>query len=395
VSPQRKPATEQTAARNRAAAASLPGADPDQEEARRGLVAELQPATIAREDGRTVWDLESYDFLDGEPPDTAHPSLWRLGKLTRIGGLFELAPGFYQLRGFDLSNMHVVEGREGIVVIDPLVSAESAAAALALYREHRGERPVTGLVYTHSHVDHFGGAKGVVAEEDVEAGRVPILAPAGFLHHAVSENVFAGTAMARRAGYMYGARLDVLPTDVVNAADRRPVSQGAVRATPVVVAKEGWQGPGALGGIGPGVGVGPLPLQGLDEALDLAVPARCVGRSEDLAGAVGRQGRFEGIGFAIGEGVIAHHRLGCLQAERCEVLDRPVQHGRRGVPALVTMLLDVGVATVVIDHAVQVDVADSGPLLGPGQVADAGDRMPGAIEARQAGDVDVKQGSRL
>src|SRR4029077_3884671 len=147
----------------------------------------------------------SYGFPEGGAPDTAHPSLWRLGKLNRIAGLFELAPGFYQLRGFDLSNMHVVEGDEGIVVIDPLVSVETAAAALALYREHRGERPVTGLIYPHSHDDHLGGAKSIVVAEEVEAGRIPVLAPAGFLHHAVSKNVFAGTAMGRRAGYMYGA----------------------------------------------------------------------------------------------------------------------------------------------------------------------------------------------
>jgi alkyl sulfatase BDS1-like metallo-beta-lactamase superfamily hydrolase len=180
----------------------------DFEEARRGLVAPFEPAPIENEDGRTVWELESYGFLDEEPPATAHPDLWRQGRLNRIAGLFELAPGFYQLRGFDLSNMHVIEGREGIVVIDPLISAETAAAALALYREQRGERPVTGLIYTHSHVDHFGGAKGVVSQEEVDSGSVPVLAPAGFLHHAVSENVFAGTAMARRAGYMYGARLE-------------------------------------------------------------------------------------------------------------------------------------------------------------------------------------------
>jgi alkyl sulfatase BDS1-like metallo-beta-lactamase superfamily hydrolase len=179
----------------------------DFEAARRGLIAPFDPPRVEDEDGRVVWELESYDFLDSEPPPTANPSLWRQSQLCRIAGLFELAPGFYQIRGFDLSNMHVVEGRDGIVVIDPLVSAETAAAALALYREHRGERPVTGLIYTHSHVDHFGGAKGVVSEEEIEARRIPILAPAGFLHHAVSENVFAGTAMARRAGYMYGALL--------------------------------------------------------------------------------------------------------------------------------------------------------------------------------------------
>ncbi len=208
MSGRRKPATQQTAARNRAASGSLPSEDPDQDEARRGLVAELDPPVIAGKGDQPAWELESYDFLEGEAPDTAHPSLWRLGKLNRIAGLFELAPGFYQLRGFDLSNMHVVEGEEGIVVIDPLVSAETAAAALALYREHRGERPVTGLVYTHSHVDHFGGARGILSEEEVRERRIPVIAPAGFLHHAVSENVFAGTAMGRRAGYMYGALLE-------------------------------------------------------------------------------------------------------------------------------------------------------------------------------------------
>jgi alkyl sulfatase BDS1-like metallo-beta-lactamase superfamily hydrolase len=232
VSSAAKPASEWTAARNREAARALPTEDPEQEEARRGLVAELDPGTITNRGGRLVWDVESYGFLDGEAPDTVHPSLWRLGKLTRIAGLFELAPGFYQLRGFDLSNMHVVEGREGVVVIDPLVSAEAAAAALALYREHRGERPVTGLLYTHSHVDHFGGAKGVVSAEEVEAGRVPVLAPAGFLHHAVSENVFAGTAMGRRAGYMYGAKLERGPRGQVGAGLGQTTSLGTITLIP-------------------------------------------------------------------------------------------------------------------------------------------------------------------
>jgi alkyl sulfatase BDS1-like metallo-beta-lactamase superfamily hydrolase len=208
VSKGRKPASEHTATRNREALGSLPpGGDLEQEEARRGLVVAFDPARIGSTSGQTVWELESYDFLEGEPPETVHPSLWRLAGLNRIAGLFELAPGFFQLRGFDLSNMHVIEGDDGIVVVDPLVSAESAAAALALYREHRGERPVTGLIYTHSHVDHFGGARGVLSEEEIEVRGIPVIAPAGFLHHAVSENVFAGTAMARRAGYMYGALL--------------------------------------------------------------------------------------------------------------------------------------------------------------------------------------------
>jgi alkyl sulfatase BDS1-like metallo-beta-lactamase superfamily hydrolase len=207
----------------------------DFEEARRGLIASFDPPVVEGADGRPVWDLRSYDFLDGEAPETVHPSLWRQGQLTRIAGLFELAPGFYQLRGFDLSNMHVIEGDEGIVVIDPLISAETAAAALALYREHRGDRPVTGLIYTHSHVDHFGGAKGVVSAEEVEAGEIPVLAPAGFLHHAVSENVFAGTAMGRRAGYMYGALLERGQRGQVGSGLGQTTSLGTITLIPPTV----------------------------------------------------------------------------------------------------------------------------------------------------------------
>jgi alkyl sulfatase BDS1-like metallo-beta-lactamase superfamily hydrolase len=206
--------------------------DRDLREARRGLVALFEPPVVEDERGRVVWDLRSYDFLDGDAPDTANPHLWRHSQLTRIAGLFELAPGFYQLRGFDLSNMHVVEGGEGIVVIDPLVSAETAAAALALYREHRGERPVTGLLYTHSHVDHFGGAKGIVSAEEIEDRQIPVIAPTGFLHHAVSENVFAGTAMGRRAGYMYGALLARGPEGQLGSGLGQTTSLGSITLIP-------------------------------------------------------------------------------------------------------------------------------------------------------------------
>jgi alkyl sulfatase BDS1-like metallo-beta-lactamase superfamily hydrolase len=229
----RKPASAITARRNREALDSLPpGYEEDFEEARRGLVAAFSPAAVEGARGRTVWDLESYAFVAGEAPDTVNPSLWRQSKLNRIAGLFEIAPGFYQLRGFDLSNMHVVEGEEGIVVIDPLISAETAAAALALYREHRGERPVTGLIYTHSHIDHFGGAKGILSVEEIEERHIPVLAPAGFLHHAVSENVFAGTAMGRRAAYMYGARLGRGPDGQVGSGLGQTTSLGTVTLIP-------------------------------------------------------------------------------------------------------------------------------------------------------------------
>ena len=229
----RKPATAHTARRNREALDSLPpDAEVDFEEARRGLVAAFEPPLVEGKRQRPVWDLRPYGFLEGEPPDTAHPGLWRLGRLNRIAGLFELAPGIYQLRGFDISNMHVIEGAEGIVVVDPLISAETAAAALALYREHRGERPVTGLIYTHSHVDHFGGSRGVLSRREAEERRVPILAPAGFLHHAVSENVFAGIAMGRRAGYMYGALLERAADGQLGSGLGQTTSLGSITLLP-------------------------------------------------------------------------------------------------------------------------------------------------------------------
>lgn len=156
-------------------------------------------------------------------------------QLVATQGLFEVVEGIYQVRGFDLSNVTFVEGTEGVVVIDPLLSEETAAAALALYREHRGDRQVTGVIYTHSHVDHFGGVKGVTTQEDVDAGRLPVLAPVGFIHHAVSENVYAGTAMGRRAAYMYGAALDRGPQGQVGAGLGQTTSTGTITLIPPTV----------------------------------------------------------------------------------------------------------------------------------------------------------------
>ncbi|TWD81677.1 alkyl sulfatase BDS1-like metallo-beta-lactamase superfamily hydrolase [Kribbella amoyensis] len=199
----------------------------DFEDAGRGRVAPLDGAVYA-EDGRVVWDNSTYDFLRGECPDTVNPSLWRQSQLVATGGLFEVVPGIYQVRGMDLSNISFVEGETGVIVIDPLISVETAAAALALYRSHRGDRSVTGVIYSHSHIDHFGGVKGVTTQEDVDAGRVPILAPEGFLEHAIAENVYAGTAMGRRAGYMYGAALARGPQGGVGAGLGQTTSTGSV-----------------------------------------------------------------------------------------------------------------------------------------------------------------------
>jgi alkyl sulfatase BDS1-like metallo-beta-lactamase superfamily hydrolase len=201
----------------------------DFEDADRGFIAKLDPGVVRAADGRVIWDNDAYTFLEGDCPDTAHPSLWRQGQLVSRQGLFEVTDGIYQIRGLDLSNMTLVEGDGGVIVIDPLISAECAAAGLALYREHRGARPVSAVIYTHSHVDHFGGVGGVVD------GAVPILAPAGFLEHAVSENVYAGTAMNRRAVYMYGAVLDRGPAGQIGAGLGMTNSTGSIGLIPPTV----------------------------------------------------------------------------------------------------------------------------------------------------------------
>ena len=193
--------------------------------AERGFVEALDPCIVTDAAGRVVWDLEQYSYLDADCPDTVNPSLWRQAQLCATQGLFEVTPGIYQVRGLDLSNMTIVEGDTGIIVIDPLISAETAAAALALYRKNRGDRPVTGMIYTHSHGDHFGGSKGILPDG---AGDVPILAPEGFLGHAVSENVYAGVAMNRRAAYMYGAVLDKSPTGQVSTGLGIATSAGQI-----------------------------------------------------------------------------------------------------------------------------------------------------------------------
>ncbi|KQX45547.1 MULTISPECIES: alkyl sulfatase dimerization domain-containing protein [unclassified Streptomyces] len=205
----------------------------DFENADRGFLGALVPGVITAADGRTIWDNDAYGFLKAECPDTAHPSLWRQGRLCARQGLYEVTEGIYQVRGLDISNMTIVEGERGVVVIDPLISAETAAAALALYREHRGERPVTGLIYTHSHGDHFGGARGILPHGTEEG--VPILAPAGFLEHAVSENVYAGGAMGRRAGYMYGVMLPKSPEGQIGIGLGQATSTGTITLIPPTV----------------------------------------------------------------------------------------------------------------------------------------------------------------
>jgi alkyl sulfatase BDS1-like metallo-beta-lactamase superfamily hydrolase len=197
----------------------------DFENAERGMVARFEPGVIKAADGHVVFDADAYTrVLSGECPDTVNPSLWRQCQLTSIQGLFEVTDGIYQVRGIEISNMTLVEGNTGVIVIDPLVSAECAAAGLALYREHRGDRPVTAVIYTHSHIDHFGGVLGVVAADTT----VPIVAPEGFLEHAVSENVYAGTAMLRRGVYQAGTSLPISATGTLGMGLGTGSSAGTV-----------------------------------------------------------------------------------------------------------------------------------------------------------------------
>ncbi|WP_396917186.1 alkyl/aryl-sulfatase [Mycolicibacterium sp.] len=194
----------------------------------RGFIAALEPGVVKAADGRVVWDNDAYGFLTGEAPETVHPSLWRQSQLCARQGLYEVVEGIYQVRGLDLSNISFIEGDTGIIVIDPLISTETAAAALQLYRAHRGDRPVVAVIYTHSHADHFGGVLGVTNQADVDAGKVVIIAPEHFTEHAVQENVYAGTAMARRAGYMYGAALARNPQGQVGCGLGQVGSTGEV-----------------------------------------------------------------------------------------------------------------------------------------------------------------------
>ncbi|MCU1499855.1 MAG: beta-lactamase domain protein [Acidimicrobiales bacterium] len=214
-----KPATAATAAANEAAASSSAflSDDADHDRASRGRVAPPSSPTVPSGAGWDVWDLDQYNFLDGQAPPEVHPGLWRQAGLNNEAGLFEIAPGFHQVRGLDLANLTVIEGAEGRIVIDPLTSVQTARAAMDLVVEHLGPRRVTAVIYTHSHIDHFAGVRGVIDEADVVAGRVRVIAPSGFLAAAVSENVVAGNAMTRRASYMYGALLGRGPRGHVDA----------------------------------------------------------------------------------------------------------------------------------------------------------------------------------
>ena len=230
-----KPASDATRAANDALLQELPFNDKTSFElAHKGFIAPLPQEPIKGASGNMIWDPAKYGFIkEGEAaPATTNPSLWRQSQLINISGLFQVTDGIYQVRNYDLSNMTIVEGKNGITIFDPLISSETAKAALELYYKHRPKKPVVAVIYTHSHVDHYGGVRGVVDEKDVKAGKVRISAPLGFLEHAVAENVMAGTAMSRRASYMYGNLLPPSETGQLGAGLGTTTSAGTVTLIP-------------------------------------------------------------------------------------------------------------------------------------------------------------------
>jgi len=216
----------------------------DFEESRRGFVAAPDYQQILGSRGNIVWDMSRYDFLlEDRQYDSIHPSLQRQALLNMNYGLYEVVPDFiYQVRGFDLANMTLIRGQAGWILFDVLLAAETAQAALALANQYLGELPVRAVVYSHSHIDHFGGVRGVVDEADVNAGRVDIYAPAGFMEEAIAENVYAGNAMSRRAGYQYGRVIPSSPFGQVDSAIGKGLAAGSAGLiAPTVVVTEDFE----------------------------------------------------------------------------------------------------------------------------------------------------------
>jgi alkyl sulfatase BDS1-like metallo-beta-lactamase superfamily hydrolase len=210
---------------------ALPFSDTrDFDDAARGFMGTIDNARIASPQGRVIWSLEPYAFLaEEEAPATVNPSLWRQSRLNMNHGLFEVTPGVYQVRGFDIANMTLVEGDTGVIVVDTLTSIEGAQAAMELYFRHRGKRKVSAVIFTHTHTDHYGGACGVLDEATLAGGEVPIIAPNLFMEHAVSENIIAGPAMLRRAQYQFGPFLAKGPRGQVDNGLGKSMAAGSVK----------------------------------------------------------------------------------------------------------------------------------------------------------------------
>jgi alkyl sulfatase BDS1-like metallo-beta-lactamase superfamily hydrolase len=236
-----KDAAASVAVRNAAVLDALPFKDTaDFDDAARGFLGSIDHAKITSAQGRVVWSLEPYGFLsETGSPATVNPSLWRQSRLNMQHGLFEVVSGVYQVRGLDIANMTLIEGDSGVIVVDTLTSIEGARAAMELYSRHRGSKPVSAVIFTHTHTDHWGGARGVIDDDRLANGGVPIIAPNLFMEHAVSENIIAGPAMLRRAQYQFGPFLAKGPRGQVDCGLGKSMAAGAVallRPTDLIMA---------------------------------------------------------------------------------------------------------------------------------------------------------------
>ncbi|MCP3709517.1 MBL fold metallo-hydrolase [Paraburkholderia sp. CNPSo 3274] len=247
--PAAKPATAATLAVNKQYADFLSFEDAqDFEDAKRGLIATLpEPVVIKGPDGSTAWDLQQFAFVHGGPennsPPTVNPSLWRNAKLNMNHGLFKVVDGIWQVRGYDLSVMSIIRGDKGYIVVDPFITTDvSSAVWKQLVIPHLGDHPITHVIYTHSHVDHYGGVRGLVSDDDLKSGKVQIVAPASFTEAAVGENIIAGNAMGRRASYMYGSLLPRSATGIVDGGLGKTTSVGTITlAVPTMFAEKTGQ----------------------------------------------------------------------------------------------------------------------------------------------------------
>ena len=240
-----KDATPTTAEVNEDLLKVLPFSDTeDFKNAQKGFIARGEEE-VKDAKGNIVWSTKNFAFLQNlkkKAPATVNPSLWRQMLLVNLTGLFKVDEHIYQVRNYDLSNITIIEGKSGLIIMDPLVSAEPAKAALDLYFKHRPKKPVVAVIYSHSHVDHFGGVRGIVDEADLKAGKVKIFAPLGFVENAIAENVMAGNAMSRRASYMYGNVLPKNEKGNVGAGLGSSTSSGRVTmAVPTNIISKDWE----------------------------------------------------------------------------------------------------------------------------------------------------------
>src|SRR5215831_4695933 len=230
---QEKPAEPAVKALNKALLSKLPfDKQDDFQDAARGFIATLPDAVVTGPDGHVAWSQKDYSFLEKAAPDTVNPSLWRQAQLNHRHGLFKVVEGVYQVRGIDLYNMTILEGDTGLILVDTLLSVETAKAALDLYYQHRPRRPVVAVIYTHTHADHWGGVKGVITEADVAAGKVAVIAPEGFLEHAASEGIIAGNAQRRRSLYQFGPLLPKGERGQVDGGLGKTISLGSLSLIP-------------------------------------------------------------------------------------------------------------------------------------------------------------------